>query len=120
MRAKNPNRYFMPRKITQLAEIFQFFDGRRKLYGATTDFFHAPWYLLRTMKKNPPDLTVLKKPDPKFELSHYRQFIRDAAPYVSLIAGRRVSVVEADSLTDDQIKDIAHLIDSRVKDLKQN
>ena len=70
------------------------------------------------MKKNTPDLTVLKKPDPKFELSHYRQFIRDAAPYVSLIAGRRVSAVEADTLTDEQIKDIAHLIDSRVQDLK--
>ena len=70
------------------------------------------------MKKNPPDLSILQKPDPKFELSHYRKFIREAAPYVSLIAGRRISAVEADTLTDEQIRDIAHLVDSRVQDLK--
>lgn len=72
------------------------------------------------MKKNPPDLTILNKPDPVYELSHYRQFVRDAASYVSLIAGRRISSVEADTMTDEQVKDLALLIDSRVKDLKQN
>lgn len=57
---------------------------------------------------------------PQYELSQYRQFIRDAAPFVSLIAGRRISAVEADLLSDDQIRTLALQIDQRVKDLKAN
>jgi hypothetical protein len=63
---------------------------------------------------------MMQKPQPRFELSKYRDFIREAAPYVSLIVGRRISATEADLLTDDQIKAIAVKIDARVKDLKTN
>lgn len=61
---------------------------------------------------------MIRKAEPKYELSRYRQFIREAAPYVSLIVGRRLSAVEADLLSDEQIRQIAIKIDERVKDLK--
>jgi hypothetical protein len=63
---------------------------------------------------------MIQKAKPRYELSKYREFIRDAAPYVSLIVGRRISAVEADLMTDDQIREIAVKIDERVKDLKAN
>ena len=55
---------------------------------------------------------------PRYELSQYRQFIRDAAPFVSLIAGRRISKAEAELLTDEQMTALALMIDKRVDDLK--
>lgn len=63
---------------------------------------------------------MITKPEPRYELSKYRDFIRDAAPYVSLIVGRRIAKTEADLLTDEQIRAIALKIDERVKDLKSN
>lgn len=62
---------------------------------------------------------MIQKPTPRYEIARYREFIRDAAPYVSLIVGRRIAAVEADLLTDDQIREIAVKIDSRVKDMKK-
>lgn len=55
---------------------------------------------------------------PRFELEVYRQFIRDAAPYVSVVLGRRLSAADGNLLTDAEIAKIAVLIDERVKDLK--
>lgn len=55
---------------------------------------------------------------PKFDLEVYRQFIREAAPYVSVVIGRRIQAAEANLLTDDQLVKIALIIDDRVKDLK--
>jgi hypothetical protein len=54
---------------------------------------------------------------PRYDLEIYRQFIRDAAPYVSIVLGRRIQPSEANTLTDDEMVKIALLIDSRVKDL---
>ena len=61
---------------------------------------------------------MIIKPKPRYEIAQYRTFIRDAAPYVSLIIGRRLSAAEADLLTDEQIHAIALKIDERVKDMK--
>lgn len=55
---------------------------------------------------------------PKYELERYRQFIREASPYVSIIAGRRLKPEDADKMSDEQISELALLIDSRVADLK--
>ncbi|MES2965039.1 MAG: hypothetical protein V4760_14230 [Bdellovibrionota bacterium] len=55
---------------------------------------------------------------PRYELEIYRQFIREAAPYVSVIIGRRIQVSEASLMTDDEIAKIALIIDERVKELK--
>jgi len=55
---------------------------------------------------------------PRYDLETYRQFIRDAAPYVSIVLGRRIQPSEANTLTDEEMVKIALLIDSRVKDLK--
>jgi hypothetical protein len=57
---------------------------------------------------------------PKYELQRYRDFIREAVPYVSLIIGRRMSAAEAALLTDDEITKIALVIDSRVGDLNKS
>lgn len=55
---------------------------------------------------------------PRYELEVYRQFIRDAAPYVSVVIGRRLQAADGNLLTDDEISKIAVIIDERVKDLK--
>ena len=55
---------------------------------------------------------------PRYEIETYRQFIRDAEAYVSLIIGRRVKASEANLLTDDEIAKIALQIDARVSTLK--
>lgn len=54
---------------------------------------------------------------PKFELSRYRQFIREAAPYVSLVVGRRIRALDADKMSAQEITEIALMLDERVKDL---
>lgn len=55
---------------------------------------------------------------PRYELEVYRQFIRDAAPYVSIVVGRRIQASEANLMTDEELTKIALLIDSRVKELE--
>jgi hypothetical protein len=58
---------------------------------------------------------------PKYDLETYRKFIRDAAPYVSLIAGRRIHPSQADLMPENELIRLALLIDQRVGDLdKQN
>jgi hypothetical protein len=57
---------------------------------------------------------------PKYELQKYRDFIREAGPYVSLIIGRRLKAADAALLTDAEIAKIALLIDSRVGDLNKS
>lgn len=64
-----------------------------------------------------------KKPDgssraPRYHLDAYRKFIREASPYISVIAGRRVKPSEAESMSDQQVTEIALLIDDRVAELK--
>ena len=54
---------------------------------------------------------------PNFDLSAYRQFIREAAPFVSLVIGRKVKAAEADLLSDEAMLEVAEKVDSRVKDL---
>ena len=63
----------------------------------------------------------MKKDDlqPKYPLDVYRAFIRDAAPYVSLVAGRRISAAEADVLSEQELKRLAVIIDERVDDLNK-
>ena len=58
--------------------------------------------------------------EPNFPLADYRKFIRDAAPFVSLVLGRKVKAAEADLLSDTEMLDIAEKIDKRVKDLNAN
>ncbi|HVK60934.1 MAG TPA: hypothetical protein VM432_05260 [Bdellovibrionales bacterium] len=59
----------------------------------------------------------LIKTTPKFELKVYRDFIREAAPYVSLILGQKVKADDADKLSDAELSKIALKIDERVTDL---
>jgi len=54
---------------------------------------------------------------PNFDLATYRKFIRDAAPFVSLVIGRKIHASEGDLLSDEAITEIAAKIDERVKDL---
>ena len=54
---------------------------------------------------------------PKFDLPTYRKFIRDAAPFVSLVIGRKIKAGEGDLLSDDALVEIAEKIDLRVKDI---
>lgn len=65
------------------------------------------------------DCVMTQKRKPKYELSEYRQFIRDAAPFISLIAGRRINKAEADLMTDEQLEELALKIDERVEDLNK-
>jgi hypothetical protein len=57
---------------------------------------------------------------PRYELAQYRQFIRDAAPYVSLVVGRKIRALDADKLKVQELTEIALLIDERVQDLNKN
>lgn len=57
---------------------------------------------------------------PKFELEVYRQFIRDAAAFVSLVAGRRIHTADAELMTNEQMIQIALLIDERVESLEKD
>lgn len=59
------------------------------------------------------------RPKPKFELDEYRKFIRDAWPYVSIVAGRKIRSEDADRLSNDEIREIALLIDERADELKK-
>ncbi len=54
---------------------------------------------------------------PKFDLASYRKFIRDAAPFVSLVIGRKIKASEGDLLSDEAMIEIAEKIDLRVKDI---
>ncbi len=60
----------------------------------------------------------LIKTTPKFELKVYRDFIREAAPYVSLIVGKRLTAADADKISDADLSQLALKIDERVTDLK--
>ena len=55
---------------------------------------------------------------PRFELDIYRQFIREASSYVSLIAGRRIKPAEADLMSDNDLTELALKIDERVATMK--
>lgn len=55
--------------------------------------------------------------EPKYDLATYRRFVRDAAPFVSLVLGRKIAAAEADLLSDTEMLSIAEKIDVRVKDL---
>lgn len=57
---------------------------------------------------------------PRYSLDEYRKFIREASPYISLIAGRRIRPSEADTMTDEALEKLALMIDARVDDLKKN
>jgi len=57
---------------------------------------------------------------PRYALEEYRKFIREASPYISLIAGRRIRPGEADTMSDEAVEKLALLIDARVDDLKKN
>ncbi len=61
----------------------------------------------------------MSKAKPKFELAEYRQFIRDAWSYVSIVAGRKLRAEDADRLSDEEIREIALLIDERAEELKK-
>lgn len=54
---------------------------------------------------------------PNYEIAEYRKFIRDAAPFVSLVIGRKLKPAEADLLSDEEMLRIAEKIDERVRDL---
>jgi hypothetical protein len=54
---------------------------------------------------------------PKFEIEAYRKFVRDAAPFVSLVLGRKIHASEGDLLSDEAMLEIAEKIDERVKDI---
>lgn len=56
---------------------------------------------------------------PKYELDAYRKFIRDAAPFISLVAGRRIKASEADTMSDEDLTKLAIQIDLRVEDLNK-
>lgn len=58
-------------------------------------------------------------PQPKFALSEYRKFIREAAPYVSLAVGRKLKPSDADQFSDEEIKKIALIIDERAGELSK-
>ena len=54
---------------------------------------------------------------PNYDLSAYRKFIREAAPFVSLVIGRKIKPAEGDLLSDAALLEIAQKIDERAKDL---
>ena len=56
---------------------------------------------------------------PRYHLDEYRKFIREAAPYVSIIAGRRIRATEADQISDEDLIRLALLIDERADSLKK-
>lgn len=56
---------------------------------------------------------------PKHALDEYRKFIREAAPYVSVVMGRRIEALDADRFSDDEIETIAIVIDGRAEALKK-
>lgn len=56
---------------------------------------------------------------PKYELDEYRKFIREAWPYVSIVARRKIRPEDADRLRDDEIREIALLIDERAEELRK-
>jgi len=56
---------------------------------------------------------------PRYSLEEYRKFIREAAPYMSLIAGRRIRPSEAETMTDEEVEKLALIVDSRVDDLNK-
>lgn len=58
--------------------------------------------------------------EPKYDLATYRQFIRDAAPFVSIVIGRKIKSAESDLLSDDEMIAIAEKIDARVSDLNKD
>lgn len=62
---------------------------------------------------------MTKPPQPKFALIEYRKFIREAASYVSIVVGRKLQAADADRFTDDEIREIALLIDQRADELKK-
>jgi hypothetical protein len=61
----------------------------------------------------------LIKTTPKYELKVYRDFIREAAAYVTLVTGRKLTATDADKLSDTEISKIALLIDERVTDMNK-
>lgn len=54
---------------------------------------------------------------PLHDLESYRQFIRDAAPYVSVVIGRKLTAKDAEKFSDEEMTKIALMIDERVKAL---
>lgn len=54
-------------------------------------------------------------PEPKQPLEEYRRFIREAAPYVSVVIGRRILPEEADKIGEEELVKIALLIDARAE-----
>lgn len=56
--------------------------------------------------------------EPKYDLPTYRKFIHDAAPFVSLVIGRKIHANESNLLSDEALLAIAEKIDLRVKDIK--
>jgi len=64
-------------------------------------------------------MKIKSDPRPRYHLDEYRKFIREAAPFLSLVAGRRIHPNEAETMSDEALKTLALLIDQRVEDLKK-
>jgi hypothetical protein len=91
--------------------------ARAKIYFGAFCSLSADIKLSRT-----PELSVsdLSEKSPKYTLEEYRKFIREAAPYISLVAGRKIKPAEAESMSDDELTKLALIIDERVSALKKN
>lgn len=57
---------------------------------------------------------------PKYDLAVYRDFVREAAPYVSLITGKKILPSDADLMSEKSLIELALIIDSRVGDLNKS
>jgi hypothetical protein len=56
---------------------------------------------------------------PRYHLDEYRKFIREAAPFMSLVAGRRIRPSEAETMSNEALEALALLVDQRAEDLKK-
>lgn len=55
---------------------------------------------------------------PRYDLDTYRKFIREATPYVSIVAGRRLRPDDADRMSEQELTRLALLLDERADALK--
>ena len=63
---------------------------------------------------------MIRRPKPKYTLDEYRKFIREAAPYVSIVAGRKLGPEDADRMSDEELTKLALALDQRAEELKKN
>lgn len=80
---------------------------------------NAAW--TATNSRNTLVIMVLKEEKkPRYALAEYRKFIREAAPYVSIVAGRKIKPSDAETISEKDLIELALRIDSRVDDLKNS